>query len=90
MRIDLHIHSRYSSDGVLDPEEIIEIARRRGLDGIAITDHNTVRGGLEAKRHETEDFTVIAGAEVLTEKAHEEGLRLPRSPSSDRAASEGP
>ena len=48
MKFDLHVHSKYSSDGVLDPENIVRIARKRGLAGIAVTDHNTIRGGIEA------------------------------------------
>jgi hypothetical protein len=40
-RIDLHCHSRFSSDGVSEPEEMVQAARERGLHGFAITDHNT-------------------------------------------------
>lgn len=43
MKYDLHIHSKYSSDGVLEPERIIKIATKRGLNGIAITDHDTIK-----------------------------------------------
>jgi len=76
MRIDLHIHSKYSDDGVLDPEEIVRVARERDLDGIAITDHNTIRGGQEAKKYETKDFKVITGAEIMTDKGEITGLFL--------------
>ncbi|RLC92676.1 MAG: histidinol-phosphatase [Chloroflexi bacterium] len=76
MRVDLHIHSRYSDDGVLDPGEIVRIARQKGLDGIAITDHNTTKGGEEAKKHESDSFTVIIGAEIMTEKGEITGLFL--------------
>ncbi len=76
MKIDLHIHSKYSYDGVIDPKEIIMVARERGLDGIAITDHNTIRGGQEAKEFETKDFKVIIGAEVMTERGEVTGLFL--------------
>lgn len=76
MKIDLHIHSRYSGDGVLEPEEIVRVARKIGLDGIAITDHNTIRGGQEAKKYETEDFRVIVGAEIMTDKGEVIGLFL--------------
>ncbi len=31
MKYDLHIHSKYSSDGVLDPETIAKIAIKIGL-----------------------------------------------------------
>ena len=76
MKIDLHIHSKYSGDGVLEPREIIRIAKERGLNGIAITDHNTIKGGQEAKEYETKDFKVIIGAEIMTEKGEVTGLFL--------------
>jgi predicted metal-dependent phosphoesterase TrpH len=76
MKYDLHIHSNYSSDGVLNPEKIVKIALRRGLAGIAITDHNTIKGGLMAKGYETEDFTVIVGSEISTERGEIIGLFL--------------
>lgn len=76
VKVDLHIHSKYSDDGVLDPEEIVKIAKERGLSGIAITDHNTIKGGQEAKEYETEDFKVIVGAETMTEKGEITGLFL--------------
>jgi len=75
-RIDLHVHSKYSDDGVLDPEEIVRIAKKKGLVGIAITDHNTIKGGQEAQRYETDDFKVIVGAEILTDKGEITGLFL--------------
>ena len=76
MKYDLHIHSKYSSDGILDPEEIVKIAVKRGLKGIAITDHNTIRGGLRAKKYENKDFTVIVGSEISTERGEIIGLFL--------------
>lgn len=76
MKYDLHIHSKYSSDGILDPKKIIQIAIRRGLNGIAITDHNTIKGGLKAKDYENEDFTVIVGSEIMTTKGEIIGLFL--------------
>jgi predicted metal-dependent phosphoesterase TrpH len=76
MKYDLHIHSKYSSDGILEPEKIIKMAIKRGLNGIAITDHNTIKGGLEAKKYETEDFKVIVGTEISTEKGELIGLFL--------------
>jgi len=78
VRIDLHIHSRYSHDGVLEPEEIVRLARQRGLGGIAITDHNTIKGGEETKRFESKDFQVIIGAEIMTDKGEITGLFLSR------------
>lgn len=46
--IDLHIHSTYS-DGTCSVNEIIEKAKQIGLNQIAITDHNILKGSIEAK-----------------------------------------
>ncbi len=40
MKGDIHIHSKYSPDSMLEPEEIVRVAQRSGLDFIAISDHN--------------------------------------------------
>lgn len=76
MRYDLHIHSKYSSDGLLEPKKIVEIATKGGLNGVAITDHNTIKGGLKAKEYEREDFMVIVGSEISTERGEITGLFL--------------
>ena len=47
MACDLHCHSKIS-DGSLGIEEIISIARRRGLSAIAITDHDSTAGATRA------------------------------------------
>ncbi len=46
---DLHIHTT-ASDGVLSPIEVICLAEKCGLTGMAITDHDTLEG-LETARH---------------------------------------
>jgi predicted metal-dependent phosphoesterase TrpH len=76
MKYDLHTHSKYSHDGTLEPKEIVKIAKKQGLDGIAITDHDTIKGGLAAKKFETDDFKVIVGAEIKTGKGEIIGLFL--------------
>jgi predicted metal-dependent phosphoesterase TrpH len=76
MKLDLHIHSKYSSDGILEPVRIIRTAIKTGLGGIAITDHNTVKGGIEAKQYETDELMVIVGSEVKTERGEIIGLFL--------------
>ena len=76
MKYDLHIHSKYSSDGVINPEKIVKVAQKRGFSGIAVTDHDTIKGGLEAKKYENDDFKVIVGSEVMTKKGEIIGLFL--------------
>ena len=76
MKYDLHIHTKYSNDGVMEPKKIVKIAKKRGLDGIAITDHNTIKGGLKTKKYETEDFKIIIGSEIKTDRGEVIGLFL--------------
>ncbi len=67
MKFDIHIHSKYSNDGVLEINEIIKIAKKVGLDGIAITDHNS----MEAYRKiESKDIEIINGVEISSASGH--------------------
>jgi predicted metal-dependent phosphoesterase TrpH len=49
MHFDLHIHSKYSPDCRTPLEEIMKTARKKGLQGLAITDHDSIEGFLKAK-----------------------------------------
>jgi len=60
----------------MDPKYLVKTALKRGLDGIAITDHNTLRGGIVARQYRTPDFEVIAGAEISTDRGEIIGLFL--------------
>jgi len=68
--IDFHIHSKYSFDSLLEPRTIIKVARKKNLLGVAVTDHNTIRGGIETSKINNIDndnnFVVIVGIEVKT------------------------
>lgn len=77
LRLDLHIHSCFSPDSLVSPEQIISLAKRKGLDGVAIADHNTVCGGLAGFEVNSDpDFIVIPAAEYSTEYGHVVGLFL--------------
>lgn len=66
--IDLHIHSKYSYDSLLSPDKILRVAKKKGLTGIAVTDHNTIKGGFVAEKiNRDRDFTIIIGSEINTE-----------------------
>lgn len=70
-RFDLHTHTFFSSDACNSPEEMIKAARRRGLSGIAITDHNTCEAHDYLQgRQLPEGFLVIPGVEVSTAEGH--------------------
>jgi len=65
MKLDMHTHSYYSYDGAFSPEALISAAKKKGLDGIALTDHDTVAGWERAKK--TADGTgafLILGEEI--------------------------
>ena len=48
-RIDLHTHTTFS-DGSFSPTELVALAVQQGLDILAITDHDTTEGILEAQK----------------------------------------
>ncbi|GBD07368.1 5'-3' exoribonuclease [bacterium HR21] len=61
---DLHLHSTFS-DGVMTPTELVEQAAARGLQVIALTDHDTLAGYEEAARAgQRLGVTVLPGIEV--------------------------
>lgn len=72
MILDPHIHSKYSGDATSSPADIIRRSREIGLDAIAIADHNTLKGSLEAIKEfkGLDDFLVIPAMEVSTSKGH--------------------
>ncbi len=82
MKYDLHSHTRFS-DGHLTPIQLIERAIEKGVDVLAITDHDTVAGYLDAQAHLAEhprDITLISGVEISTKwhgfEVHIVGLNL--------------
>lgn len=63
---DFHIHST-CSDGALSPKEIVGLAKKREVDIIAITDHNSTTGIDEAMKEGKEnDIVIIPGVELST------------------------
>ena len=78
LNIDLHTHSFFSGDGVSTPEEMIAGARRKGLHGLALTDHNTCagidymlrKGLMRPDGRPVNGFLVIPGVEVSTADGH--------------------
>jgi predicted metal-dependent phosphoesterase TrpH len=72
LKFDLHVHSS-CSDGRDGVEAILEAAVAKKLDGIAITDHDTLEGSFQAERIVRErdlDLLVIPGVEVSTTDGH--------------------
>jgi predicted metal-dependent phosphoesterase TrpH len=67
--LDLHCHTRASFDCLSSPASVVRAAASRGLTHLAITDHETVAGALEARdiaREQAPELTVLVGEEVRT------------------------
>lgn len=63
-KADFHCHTLYSNDSASHPEALIERARKKGLQKLAITDHNTIQGALAA--HKLAPDLIIIGEEIET------------------------
>ena len=79
IKLDLHIHSQYSEDAIGSPKDIIKSLKKKGLQGMAITDHNTVEGGLKAVKIAPKDFIVIPGIEISTADGHMLALNVEKN-----------
>lgn len=79
IKLDLHIHSQYSEDAIGSLKDIIKSLKKRGLQGMAITDHNTVEGGLKAVKIAPKDFIVIPGIEISTADGHMLALNVEKN-----------
>jgi predicted metal-dependent phosphoesterase TrpH len=66
LRVEFHCHSRYSIDSLNKIPDLLKTAHKRGIDRLVITDHNTIRGALEAQALDGE--LVIVGEEIKTTK----------------------
>ena len=74
---DFHLHTNHSADCVTTVDELLVRAREVGLDVVAVTDHNTVAGGLEAASvSDRYGVRVIVGEEIKTRDGEVIGLFL--------------
>jgi predicted metal-dependent phosphoesterase TrpH len=66
---DLHLHSRHSWDCTTTIDDLLDSALAAGLGALAVTDHNTIAGGVEARARAIErglPLHVVVGSEVKT------------------------
>jgi predicted metal-dependent phosphoesterase TrpH len=78
-RADLHMHTTFS-DGWPSPHELVKHAASIGLNVIAVTDHDTIEGGLRAADHASKrgGCEVVIGEEISSRDGHIVGLFLER------------
>jgi predicted metal-dependent phosphoesterase TrpH len=85
LKIDLHVHSCYSYDSLITPKELVSYAKKRGLDGVAVVDHDRLDSALKIAK-ET-DFFIIPGMEITSLDGHIVALDvkepIPRNLSAD-------
>ena len=73
LKIDFHVHTCYSRDSSITLKQVVSFAKKRGLDGVSITDHNTIEGVLKLK---TRDILVVPGIEISTLQGHLLGINV--------------
>ncbi len=71
---DLHVHTTYSKDSLISPTDLVYYAKKRGLNAVAVTDHNQLEGAYKIAK-ET-DFLIIPGMEVSSADGHVVALNV--------------
>ncbi|MFH1149717.1 MAG: PHP-associated domain-containing protein [Actinomycetota bacterium] len=83
IRVDFHVHTVYSPDSVITYPMLVEACREKGIDAVAIMDHDQIEGALEFARSSEEARArgewaplVLPGEEVRTSGGEICGLFL--------------
>lgn len=83
VKVDFHVHTRYSPDSVIDYPSLVEGCRAAGLDAVAIMDHDVIEGAFDFARRSAEATSrgewaprIIVGEEVRTSGGEICGLFL--------------
>src|SRR5687768_598938 len=64
LRVEFHCHTNASGDSLTDPRDLVKAARRKGLDRVVVTDHNSISGARSAQALDPD--LVIVGEEIMT------------------------
>jgi hypothetical protein len=64
LKLEFHCHTNASKDSLTRPEDLVRAARKKGLDRLVITDHNSIAGAVAAQHLDPE--LVIVGEEIMT------------------------
>ena len=76
LKIDLHLHTHYSEDATTTLKEVVSHAKKRGLDGVAVTDHDTTRGARKLVKQRPKNFIIIPSVEVSSLHGHVLALNI--------------
>ena len=77
LKIDLHVHSRFSADSTITGQELVHYAKKAGLDGVAVTDHDNMDGA--TKIAQETGFFIIPGMEVASLQGHVVALNIQKT-----------
>jgi predicted metal-dependent phosphoesterase TrpH len=86
LRADFHVHTHYSYDSSLDPEELVRRAREEKIDVLGVADHGTCQGAIATRKIARGNPLVLIGQEVNTAR----GEILVFGPETDLTESEPP
>jgi len=64
IRVEFHCHTIASKDSLTSPRSLVDACRRKGIDRVVVTDHNTIAGARAAQALDPE--RVIVGEEIMT------------------------
>src|SRR5688572_16277030 len=62
--VEFHCHTAYSKDSLTRPADLVKTCRRKGIDRVVVTDHNTIAGARAAQA--IDPALVIVGEEIMT------------------------
>jgi hypothetical protein len=90
VRLDLHVHSRHSPDSPLSIEEIVARLPTVGLNGFALTDHNSVAGHGELAEAQAKhpELVLVPGVEISTREGHLLAYGVSEAPPEGRPVAE--
>lgn len=71
------MHTCYSDDAITTPKQLIAYSKKRGLDGVAVTDHDTIKGALKLVNNK--EIIIIPGTEISTLQGHVLALNVTES-----------
>lgn len=66
IKLEFHCHTHASKDSLTRPADLVSAARRKGIDRVVVTDHNSIAGALEAQTIDPE--LIIVGEEIMTDR----------------------
>jgi len=64
LKVEFHCHTNASDDSLTHPRDLVDTCRRKGIDRVIITDHNTIQGARAAQALDSN--LVIVGEEIMT------------------------